>query len=63
MNEALLDPEVAKLQVQKINDTSTQEKSFYGSLLTGTEEKGTTHVSILAENGDAVAVTSSINDK
>ena len=59
----MLDPEVAKLQVQKINDSSTQENSLYGGLLMGKEEDGTTHVSIIAENGDAVSVSSSINDK
>lgn len=63
MLAAMLDPAVAKLQVQKINDSSTQDRLFYGTLLTGKEEDGTTHVSILSENGDAVAASSSINDK
>ena len=63
MNEAIFDPEVARIQAKKINDSTTQDRTFYGSLLTGKKEGGTTHASIIAENGDAVSVSSSINDK
>ena len=63
MYKAIFDPEVAKIQVQKINDSTTHDRTFYGSMLTGKKEGGTTHVSVIAENGDAVSVSSSINDK
>ena len=59
----MLDPEIAKLQAHKINDSSTQDRTVYGSFLTGKIGGGTTHISVLAENGDAVSVSSSINDK
>ena len=59
----MLDPVVAKLQVSKINDSSTQDRSVYSGLLTGLKGGGTTHVSVIAENGDAVSISSSINDK
>ena len=63
IHAAMFDPEIAKIHVQKINDSSTQDRSVYSSLLTGKIGGGTTHISVLAENGDAVAVSSSINDK
>ena len=59
----MLDPEVAKAQSKKIDDTETKIREFYNALLDEREDHGTTHVSLLAENGDAVAVSSSINDK
>eukprot|EP00795_Rhopilema_esculentum_P015621 gene15621-6904_t len=61
--KAVIDPDVARYQKEKINDTTTHDRQFYGTLLRGKEDHGTTHVSILAENGDAVAASSSINDK
>ena len=45
-----------------IMDTITiEEASFYGSNYLVTEDHGTAHTSLLAPNGDAVAVTSTIN--
>lgn len=44
----------------RINDTSTYPMSYYGST-NFVNDNGTAHTSIIASNGDAVAVTSSIN--
>lgn len=46
----------------KINDSWTFNDPFhYGANFSLPEDHGTTHLSILAPNGDAVAVTSTIN--
>lgn len=42
------------------NATSTDPKT-YGGVFINKNDNGTAHVSIIAENGDAVAVTSTIN--
>ncbi|CAH1135622.1 unnamed protein product [Ceutorhynchus assimilis] len=45
-----------------IFDTSTsQNASYYGAETVGPEDHGTAHVSVLAPNGDAISVTSTIN--
>ena len=46
---------------EKISDDITHEPSYYGIEVQLSIDKGTTHVSILAENGDAVSATHSIN--
>jgi len=46
---------------EKISDDTTHEPSYYGIEVQLSADKGTTHVSILAENGDAVSATHSIN--
>lgn len=47
---------------QRINDFETSEDfSFYDAKFATTEDHGTAHVSVLAPNGDAVSVTSSVN--
>lgn len=47
---------------QKINDTHTSsDPMYYGGQYDVTEDRGTAHISILAPNGDAISVTSSIN--
>ncbi|VDL92404.1 unnamed protein product [Schistocephalus solidus] len=47
----------------KISDEHTQDLSYYGSVWSTGNQEGTSHISILADNGDAVAVTSTINTK
>eukprot|EP00794_Sanderia_malayensis_P013926 gene13926-15377_t len=63
MREKVLDENVAKAEGKKINENQTQPLSFYTDMTKAVEEDGTTHVSLLAENGDAVATTSTINSK
>uniref|UniRef100_V5G4M2 Gamma-glutamyltranspeptidase 1 n=1 Tax=Anoplophora glabripennis TaxID=217634 RepID=V5G4M2_ANOGL len=47
---------------QFIFDNQTfQDPSYYGANTTLTEDYGTAHISVLAPNGDAVAITSTIN--
>lgn len=47
----------------KINDSYVLNHIFdYGAQFAGVDNFGTSQVSILAPNGDAVSVTSSIND-
>ena len=46
---------------EKITDDATHDPSYYGINVQLSSDKGTTHVSILAENGDAVSATNSIN--
>ncbi|CAG9810142.1 unnamed protein product [Chironomus riparius] len=56
-NQAYAD-EIRKL----INDTkTTNDIKYYGPLYTDVENHGTANVGILAPNGDAIAVTNSIN--
>lgn len=46
----------------KIKDNSTSSNPRdYGAVFFNPEDHGTAHLSVLAENGDAVSVTSSIN--
>ncbi len=46
---------------QKIDDSKTHNTSYYGDFFSKTEDQGTTHVSVLAENGDAAAATDTVN--
>ncbi|KAJ8959082.1 hypothetical protein NQ318_022339 [Aromia moschata] len=43
------------------DDRTFQDPSYYGANTTFTEDYGTAHISVLAPNGDAVAITSTIN--
>lgn len=48
---------------EKIYDDKTfTSYDYYGADFTAPEDHGTAHVSVLAPNGDAIAVTSTIND-
>lgn len=45
----------------EIQDNKTyQSPEHYGANVTLTEDQGTAHISVLAPNGDAVSVTSTI---
>ena len=46
----------------RITDDRTHNISYYGVAIEPPTDHGTTHVSIYAQNGDAVSFTSSIND-
>ena len=49
---------------QRVNVNRTQDKSYYGpGHIDTSEDKGTTHLSVLSPDGAAVAVTSTINFK
>ncbi|XP_055309857.1 glutathione hydrolase 1 proenzyme-like [Sitodiplosis mosellana] len=59
----MLSTEFADQIREKIDDTATSEDpKHYGGDFQVIADKGTSHVSILAPNGDAISVTSSIND-
>lgn len=46
----------------KINDNQTSNNARdYGAVFYSTEDHGTAHISVLAENGDAVSATSTVN--
>lgn len=47
--------------VSKINDNHTHDSSYYEPHDDFVDEFGTSHLSVLASNGDAVSITSSIN--
>jgi gamma-glutamyltranspeptidase/glutathione hydrolase/leukotriene-C4 hydrolase len=46
---------------QKINDHKIHNVSYYGGFYSDWNDHGTTHLSVLSKEGDAVAVTSTIN--
>lgn len=53
------------IEIRKmINDNRTsQDFAYYGAKFTNEDDRGTAHVSIVAPNGDAISVTSTINSK
>lgn len=58
----MLSPELAEEMRQKIDDThTTNDPKYYGGQFEVINDKGTAHISVLAPNGDAISVTSSIN--
>ena len=59
--QELLDSKIAEEHRLLINDSHTQDPPYYGKIFEESNEQGTTHVSVLAENGDAVSCTSSVN--
>ena len=45
----------------KISDDKTLTTESYGAKYEMKEDHGTSHISVLARNGDAVSVTSTVN--
>ena len=59
----MTDPQLAEELRQLIWDNQTHANfTYYGDMLLR-DDHGTSHLSVLAPNGDAVAVTSTINYK
>jgi gamma-glutamyltranspeptidase/glutathione hydrolase/leukotriene-C4 hydrolase len=59
----MLDLEYADDLRKLINDTRTSnDVKYYGANYADIDDHGTAHLSILAPNGDAIAVTNTIND-
>ena len=52
-------PDIINEYKEKISDDKVYPTSYYGSK-NFVEDNGTSHISIVGSNGDAVAVTSSI---
>lgn len=58
----LLSKDYANIIRMKIDDNTTYNNaSHYGGVFFNKEDHGTAHISVLAPNGDAVSVTSTIN--
>lgn len=58
----LTDPKFANIIRAKIDDTQTfNDYKHYGADYGNVEDHGTAHISVLAENGDAVSATGTIN--
>lgn len=58
----MISPEFANQIRQQINDNGTStDPKHYGGEFNIVNDKGTSHISIIAPNGDAISVTSSIN--
>ena len=51
----------AKFVVEKIDDKKTFGTMFYGPTFYDSSTTGTSHLSVLGPNGDAVAITSTTN--
>lgn len=62
--EDMTDPEYADDILHLIDDENTiDDMSFYGAKFIAQEDRGTAAMSVLHPNGDAVSITSTINDK
>lgn len=61
MLSELQDPLYAKSIMEEISDDATFPSSFYKPEMHVKEDHGTAHVTVFAENGDAVSVTSTVN--
>ena len=61
----MLNPETAAVMRGRIDDNTTHNSSYYVNfplLFDSLSPFGTSHLCVLAENGDAVAATSTINN-
>lgn len=45
----------------QITDDVTHEADYYGPTFYNNDDAGTVHISVLAPNGDAVSITSTVN--
>eukprot|EP00795_Rhopilema_esculentum_P015371 gene15371-6603_t len=54
--------EISKYVRSMITENSTHPVDYYGPVMAQPLEEGTTHVSIIGPNGDAVSVTGTINE-
>jgi len=61
--KAILDPDIAKQHSRMVDDKETHDIPYYSEKMEAREDHGTTQVAILAENGDVVSATGSINEK
>ena len=59
----MLNQKLGERLQQKIKDDQTHKDVSYYAEYFSHADYGTTHISVLAENGNAVAVTSSINTR
>ena len=58
----MLDDQTANAAYQRINDSYTvNEATFYDGKFFASDDYGTGQTSVIAPNGDAVSVTSTIN--
>ena len=57
----MLDPATGSRLRHKITD-QTHNQSYYGNFSYDVDDKGTSHLSVIAPNGDAVALTSTIHN-
>ncbi|XP_026846685.1 glutathione hydrolase 1 proenzyme-like [Drosophila persimilis] len=60
--ENLIDPSfAAQIRELILDDRTFTNMSYYGANFTNVPDHGTAHISVLAPNGDAISVTSTIN--
>ncbi|XP_017869818.1 PREDICTED: gamma-glutamyltranspeptidase 1 [Drosophila arizonae] len=58
----LINPKfAAKIRKLILDDRTFEDISYYGANYSNVEDHGTAHISVLAPNGDAISVTSTIN--
>jgi len=61
--QRLLDPDFVNEVRSKISDTSTHtDYEFYGANFTFVSDNGTANMAVIAPNGDAVSITSTVNN-
>ncbi|KAH8295985.1 hypothetical protein KR018_008981, partial [Drosophila ironensis] len=60
--ENLIDPAfAAEIRKLILDDRTFESMAYYGANFSNIEDHGTAHISVLAPNGDAISVTSTIN--